>query len=235
MNVDQPAWPELQVMLTAGAVSLKVLPAEPSEARRTLVQLQVTTRSVLGALALNCGGLVVDEGWVRVFGGGSAQGADSLPSLAQVNLFPADFDPEWHAATSLVVGHDVLGGVFALNGRDPAMAGRPGMAGQMTYFAPDRMQWEPLEISHSAWVSWLLSGRLKKFYEGLRWPGWREETAALSLSHGIAVYPLLWSKEAQENLPATSRAAVPMREILGVAADFTRQTGLPDPGFLGAA
>jgi hypothetical protein len=84
-------------------------------------------------------------------------------------------------------------------------------------------------------VSWLLSGRLEKFYEGLRWPGWREETAALSLSQGIAVYPFLWSKEAQENLPATSRAAVPMREILGVAADFARQTGLPDPGFLGAA
>lgn len=69
-------------------------------------------------------------------------------------------------------------------------------------------------------------------YEGLRWPGWREEAAALSFSQGIVVYRSLWSKQAQENLAATSRAAVPMREILAIAVDAAPQIGLPDPGFL---
>src|SRR5215472_1320569 len=148
-NVDQPAWPQLQALFAASAVPLKVLPAEPNEARRTLVQLQVTTRSALGALALNSGGLIVDGGWVRVFGGGPARDGDALPGLAQVNSFPDVFDASWHPAAGLVVGHDVLGGVFALNGHDPAAAGRPGAPGQMTYFAPDTLRWEPLQMSHS--------------------------------------------------------------------------------------
>jgi Protein of unknown function DUF2625 len=88
-------------------------------------------------------------------------------------------------------------------------------------------------MGHSAWVSWLLSGRLEQFYEGLRWPGWREEAAALKFSQGVAVFPPLWSKEAHVNLAATGRRAVPMREVLGVAADFARQMGPADPGLLG--
>lgn len=194
--------------------------------------MQVTARSVLGALALHTGGLLVDEGWVRVFGGGPGRGT-GLPSLAQVNRFPADFDPAWHPATGLVVGHDVVGGVFALNGGDPAAAGRPGAPGQMTYFAPDTLAWEAMELGHSGWVAWLLSGRLKTFYDGLRWPGWREEAAALDHSQGIAVYPFLRSEEARAHLAATTRRPVPMSEVLGCAADAARQAGAGDAGFSG--
>ncbi|MGW2938501.1 DUF2625 family protein [Streptomyces sp. NPDC001156] len=232
VNVDDPAWPELQGMLGASPVPVQVLPADVDEGRRSLLQMQVTARSVLGGLTLNTGGLVVDNGWVRVFGGGSA--ADrGLPSLAQVNRFPTDFDPVWVPAAGLVVGHDVVGGVFALNGGDPAAVGRPGAPGQMTYFAPDTLEWEAMEMGHSGWVSWLLSGQLETFYDRLRWPGWREEAAALAFSQGISVYPFLWSKEAHADLAATSRRPVPMREVIGVAADFARQMGPSDPGFLG--
>lgn len=234
INVDDPAWPELQALFATSAAPLKVLPVDPDEGRRCLLQLQITARSVLGALVVNSGGLVVDDGWVRVFGGGSAEHDGGMPSLAQINAFPVTFDPAWHPAPDFVVAHDVLGGVFALNGHDPAVSGRPGVPGQMTYFAPDTLEWETMEMGHSTWMSWLLSGRLEKFYEGLRWPGWREEAAALSFSQGVSVIPFLWSKEAHEDLAATSRRAVPMREVLGVAADFARQMGPADPGFLGA-
>ncbi|MFB8028713.1 DUF2625 domain-containing protein [Streptomyces sp. NPDC056465] len=232
VHVDDPAWPELREMVSAGPAPVQVLPADVDEGRRSLLQMQVTARSTLGALALNTGGLLVDNGWVRVFGGGSVMDG-GLPSLAQVNRFPADFDPAWHPGAGLIVGHDVVGGVFALNAGDPAAAGRPGAPGQMTYFAPDTLEWEAMETGHSGWVSWLLSGRSETFYEGLRWPGWREEAAALDLRQGISVYPFLWSEEARADLAATSRRPVPMREVIGVAADFARQTGPSDPGFLG--
>ncbi len=232
VHVDDPAWPDLQEAFAASAAPVRVLAADPEEARRGLLQLQVTARSTLGALTLNCGGLLLDGGWVRVFGGGSEAGG-GLPGLARVNRFPAAFDPAWSPAAGLVVGQDVLGGVFALNGHDPAAAGRPGSPGQMTYFAPDTLAWEALDIGHSAWVSWLLSGDLERFYEGLRWPGWRQETAALGLGQGLSVQPFLWSHEARADLGATSRRAVPMREVLGIAADFARQLGPADPGFLG--
>ncbi|MCX4804061.1 DUF2625 domain-containing protein [Streptomyces sp. NBC_01214] len=231
-EVDDPAWPELQGMLTESSVPVQVLPVDFDEGRRCLVQMQVTARSTLGALALNTGGLLLDDGWVRVFGGGSALDG-GLPSLGRVNGFPTAFDPAWNPGTGLVVGHDALGGVFALNGRDPAASGRPGAPGEMAYFAPDTLAWEVLEMGHSVWVSWLLSGDLETFYEGLRWPGWREEATALALSQGITVYPFLWSEEARADLAATSRQAVPMREVLGAAADFARQMGPADPGALG--
>jgi len=130
------------------------------------------------------------------------------------------------------VAHDVLGGVFALNGMEPAAVGRPGEPGQMTYFAPDTLEWEALGIGHSQWISWLLSERVEGFYSELRWPGWRAEAAAATASQGITVYPFLWSKEA-DDLAATTRSAVPMSQVLGISVDFAQQLGSSDPGFLG--
>ncbi|MEU0671911.1 DUF2625 family protein [Streptomyces sp. NPDC006172] len=233
VQVDDPAWPELEEALGGSTVPVRILPADAGDGTRSLLQMQVTARSVLGALALHTGGLLLDDGWVRVFGGGSAAGPGGLPSLAQVNRFPADFDPAWHPGTGLVVGHDVVGGVFALNGGDPAAAGRPGAPGQMTYFAPDTLAWEAMEMGHSGWFFWLLSGQLETFYDGLRWPGWREEAAALSSAEGISVYPFLWSKEAHAGLAATTRRPAPMREIIEATTDFARTMGPADPGFLG--
>ncbi|MGW4383585.1 DUF2625 family protein [Kitasatospora sp. NPDC004531] len=222
ITVDDPAWPELRVAL-AGAPGVRVLPPDEREGRRGLLQLQVTARSALGALTLHTGGLLIDDGWLRVHGSG----------LARVNRFPAVFDPAWHPGTGPVLAHDVLGGVFALNGHDPAAEGRPGLPGQVTYFAPDSLEWEALDVGHSHWIAWLLSDRPATFYDGLRWPGWREEAAALAPDQGISVYPFLWSQEAHQNLAATSRRPVPLRELLALSADFATQAGLPHPGFLG--
>lgn len=52
---------------------------------------------------LNSGGLILDNGWVRVFAGGSGTGGHDLPSLAQVNRFPTAFDPAWYPRTGLVL------------------------------------------------------------------------------------------------------------------------------------
>ncbi|WP_418958968.1 DUF2625 family protein [Streptomyces tritici] len=227
-DVADPAWPELQAWIEAGSVPVEVLPPDPAEAHRSLLQMQVTARSTLGAVALRTGGLLLDGGWLRVFGGGKV-----LPSLARANAFPETFEPAWYPATGLVVAHDVLGGVFALNGAHPAAAGRPGEPGEMTYFAPDTLAWESLGTGHSGWLAWLLDGGTEEFYTGLRWPGWREEAAALTLAQGITVYPPLWSVEARADLAATSRSPVPMREVLGFAADTAGQLGPAHPGFLG--
>lgn len=231
IEVEDPAWPELQALFAACPIPLAVFAPDSEESTRGLLQLQVTARSILGGLTLNSGGLIVDDGWVRVYGGGSGRDGD-LPSLAQVNGFPETFDPEWQAAAGLVVAHDVLGGVFAVNGVDPAGAGRPGLPGQMIYFAPDTLEWEALGIGHSAWIAWLLSERLDGFYSALRWEGWREETAAAGPAQGISVFPFLWTKEGKD-VTATSRRTVPMAGVLGIAGDFAQQIGAGDPGFLG--
>ena len=90
----------------------------------------------------------------------------------------------------------------------------------MCYFAPDSLEWEPLGFGHGVWLSWIAGGQTTGFYEGLRWPGWQAETQPLSGAQGIAVYPFLWSQEAQSDLAGTHRTPVPMDEIFRLNAEF---------------
>jgi hypothetical protein len=232
-DVEEPAWPLLAQEFSTSTVSHDLLPVDPDRAHASLLQLQVTARSRLGAFVLNCGGLVLDSGWLRVYGSPDAGDPTGMPGLAEVNGFPAAFDPAWRPEGGLVVGHDVLGGVFVLNGPDPEAEGRPGGPGEVVYFAPDSLRWEALGAGHTAWLSWLLAGGTEQFYENLRWPGWRGESGALKGTQGISFFPYLWSAEARRDLPATSRRTVPMTELLDLHRDSGQKLDSVDPGFLG--
>ncbi|MCX4916662.1 DUF2625 family protein [Streptomyces sp. NPDC060011] len=240
-DVEEPAWPLLAKALDASGVSMEVLPVDPALGRASLLQLQVTARSWLGGMVLNCGGVVLDSGWVRIYGSpaedasaGLPGGSTDLPSLAEVNGFPERFDPAWRPQDGgLVVGHDVLGGVFVLNGADPESVGRPGHPGEIVYFAPDSLKWEALEVGHGAWLQWLLSEGTDQFYDTLRWPGWRAESGALTGSQGLSVVPFLWSAEARRDLMSTSRRPVPLAELLDLHREFGLKLDKIDPGFLG--
>ncbi|MEU0909840.1 DUF2625 family protein [Streptomyces althioticus] len=133
----------------------------------------------------------------------------------------------------LVVAHDVLGGVFALNGGDPRAAGRPGEPGEIIYFAPDSLGWEGWGAGHSAWLSWMFSGGLREFYGSLRCDGWRSEVSVLTGRQGFPFFPPLWSAEARQDLSATSRRAVPMAQLLKLNHDACLHIDGADPGFLG--
>ncbi|MFI6094482.1 DUF2625 family protein [Lentzea sp. NPDC051213] len=198
VEVDDPGWPVVTDAIGAGGTECVVLPPDLERCRATLLQLQVTARSLLGAVVLNSGGLVLHHGWLRVYGGSGGE----LPSLAEVNGFPAQFDPAWAPQARLVVAHDVLGGVFTLDG-----------SGEVVYFGPDTLEQVGLGGGHSQWLLWLLDGGAETFYAELFWPSWQEEVAELGLRDGISMYPPLWSKEGRENIAGTSRKAVPMREL----------------------
>ncbi|MEU9882589.1 DUF2625 family protein [Streptomyces phaeochromogenes] len=235
INVDDPAWPLLLQELSGTDVPVEVLPGDAETGRASLLQLQVSARSNLGGIVLNCGGLLVDSGWLRIFGSPSGAHVEGLPGLVEINAMPATFDPAWSAGAGLVIAHDVLGGVFTLNGANPREAGRPGEPGEILYFAPDALGWEALGAGHSAWLSWVLSGGLREFYEGLRWDGWSNEVSVLNGRQGLLFFPPLWSTEARQDLLATSRRPVPMAELLGLSRDACLQFDGADPGFLGAA
>ncbi|MET8687343.1 DUF2625 domain-containing protein [Streptomyces sp. NPDC004732] len=235
INVDDPAWPLLLKELSDADMAVEVLPGDVETGRAALLQLQVSARSNLGGIALNCGGLLVDGGWLRIFGSPHGPDGVGLPGLAGINAMPSTFDPAWQPEAGLVVAHDVLGGVFAVNGGDPRAIGRPGGPGEIVYFAPDTLGWEALGAGHSAWLSWILSGGLQKFYGGLRWDGWRSEVSVLNGRQGLSFSPPLWSAEARQDLSATSRRAVPMAELLGLSRDSRLQFDGADPGFLGVA
>jgi len=169
---------------------------------RALYALQITSRSPMGALALETGGLLIDHGWIRVLGGGS----DRLPrAIHQWNGVEAG-RPSKRLPGAILIADDVLGGFFAVNG-----GGLKGPPGHVFYYAPDSLTWEDVAPSYSEWLLWTMSGDLEKFYEGARWPGWRREVEALRGDQGISVYPFLFA--AGEPIARRSRKAVPLQEL----------------------
>ncbi|MFE5716111.1 DUF2625 domain-containing protein [Streptomyces sp. NPDC056501] len=233
IEVEDPAWPVLGGELRDAAVPVELLDADAERAAAALVQTQVTVRSFLGAFVLHGGGAFVDDGWLRVYGSPAADNDRRLPSLARVNGYPPVTIPDWRPQAGLVVAHDVLGGVFVVQGGPADQVGLPGQPGEMVYFAPDSLRWDALGAGYGAWLSWMLAGGTEEFYEGLRWPGWRDEVRELDGDRGLTLYPPLWSAEAHQDLAATSRRVVAMAELLDFARETSVQFDEADPGFLG--
>lgn len=220
INTKEPAWPQVKGWV-AGAKgrSVEVLDSNPSRAKDVLLALQVTTRSPMGAIAFQTGGLLIDQGWVRVFGGGCARFEGDL---ARWNgLGPRPLTDRFEGA--MLVGHDAIGGFFALDG------GALGEGkGHAYYLAPDTLSWEKLTDSYSALLVFLLQGDLAGFYADLRWDGWERDLKALSPDRGFHFHPPLFA-EAEAGTPR-SRKDVPMTELLALTLDFMEQlTGDDEP------
>jgi hypothetical protein len=78
-------------------------------------------------------------------------------------------------------------------------------------------------LGHSAYVHWALSGPVDDFYADLRWPGWREDVAALAPGQAIFAYPPPWSSEGRG--ADVTRKPVPLLEAWGALLSTWRRLG----------
>jgi hypothetical protein len=203
----------VQSWLRTGKNTVEVLERDPLAAEHALEQLQVTTRSPLGAVAYHTAGILIDHGWVRVLGSGRDRISGSLISWNALGGHP----PVADTRGMLLVAHDVLGGFFALDG-----GGLGEGRGNAFYFAPDSLRWADLERGYSDVLRFLFDGDLSGFYGDYRWPGWEKEVVTLSPDSGFSIYPPLWTKEGKE-LSRVSRKPVPMTELLQLELEMARQ------------
>lgn len=205
--VDDSAVPLLKQWVEKSTVDVTALPVEPDRRDACLTDLQVTLRSVLGAVAYETGGLIIDHGWLRLLGGGHGV----LPSLAEANGLD---DPETTEAPDYVVlGWDVVGGVFALDG-----GALRGVRGHVCYFSPDALQWEDLDVGHADFVRWALTGGVETFAEDLRWAGWASDAAAVPLDEVYLSDPPLWTAAGQE-VDAAERRMTSVEDLLARHAE----------------
>lgn len=208
IELEEPAIPLVREWFDAASNGVQVLPTTREAGEETLLALQVTTRSPMGALALETGGVLIDDGWVRVLGGA----AEPNCNLALWN----QRDGKLRLPGALVVANDAVGGFFAINGG--AFGGNPGA---VHYFAPDICDWESLEVGYSDWLSWLCTGDLELFYTGARWASWREDVRQLQPERAWSTYPPLWA-EAGPN--GRSRRTVPVEELWSLyVGEYARQ------------
>jgi hypothetical protein len=180
LNADEPAWPLVQSWLAEATNEFEVLPPSDPARAEALVATQVTTRSPMGAVIYETGGLLVDRGWLRVLGSGHPRLPRSLPGW---NLGRSWREPD-SSPPFLLVADDVVGGFFALNGG--ALGDEKG---NVYYFAPDSLEWETMGAGYSDFLLWCFTGDLAKFYQDYRWPGWEAEVRALGGEHAFGIYP----------------------------------------------
>ena len=190
---DQPALPLVHDLLAQSRTPLELF--EPSEARSdVLVGLQVTTRSPMGAIAYETGGILIDHGWLRILGSGH-------PKLPR-NIV------DWsigRAVGHLLVADDVIGGFFSVNG------GALGDdLGSMYYWAPDTLNWEAMGLGYSDFLRWALSDKLAIFYKDLRWLGWETDVEKAGGDQCYTFYPFLWTKEG--SIESSSRKLIAISE-----------------------
>jgi hypothetical protein len=79
LAVNDPAWPIVQKWIQSAANAAEVLPPDPDLRGQALEEIQVTVRSSLGAVVYETGGILADDGWLRVLGSGHPRLRRSLP------------------------------------------------------------------------------------------------------------------------------------------------------------
>ena len=104
---NDPAWPNLEKFFDTAKNAIEVLPVERNQASTVLHNLQVTTGSSLSAVAYETGGLLIDNGSIRLLGSGH-------PRLSRN---PWDWNEAGNRLPgAMLVADDAVGVFFAVNG-----------------------------------------------------------------------------------------------------------------------
>lgn len=214
---DRPGITLVRSWIAGAKNPVEALGVERAAGERALLALQVTSRSPMGAIALETGGILIDHGWVRVLGGGHAR----LPRTIQDWNGVAAGRPARRLPGAIIVADDVVGGFFAING-----GGIRGDPGHVFYFSPTALRWEDVAPSYSDWLTGMMGGDLARFYEGMRWSGWEQEVTALAGDQAFSFYPFLFAVGPE--VGKRSRRPVPVEELWHLhVEDLPKQLGSP--------
>lgn len=213
INQAEPALPMVRTWIQDAKCPVEILPCSVADGEKALLAAQVTTRSPMGTICHETGGILVDHGWLRILGAGCLR----LPrALMAWNEGRVPLSPDGRPLV-LLVADDVIGGFFAMNG-----GGMPDVEpGHVAYLAPDTLNWESLGLNYSQFLCWSWSGRMETFYGEQRWPGWQTEIAQLDGAQVIGIYPFLWAKGPP--IGERHRGVVPIAEAWSLTMDMRNQ------------
>lgn len=68
---NKETWELLQSWLKQSSINYEILDTTREKSEATLLNLQVTTKSTLGAIAYETGGILIDHGWLKILGSGN--------------------------------------------------------------------------------------------------------------------------------------------------------------------
>lgn len=189
INKTDPAWGLVQKWIDSAKNKVEVLAPDSVKAKDALYNMQVSTYSTLGSVIYNTGGIMVDNGWIRILGSGSTRLNRTVPEWNKGKTIKEYGDkPDY-----LLVADDAVGGFFAINygafGSDLK---------NIYYLAPNSLNWEPLGAGYGEFILFCFDSDLSTFYKGLRWASWDQFIANLDGSKSYSFRPYLWSDEGKD-------------------------------------
>lgn len=214
IDKNEPGWPIVEGWIEQATNKVEILPKDFKRAESSLYQSQVTSRSPMGAVIYETGGILIDYGWIRILGSGSNKLNRTLMDWNKGKSFSEIGDPP----SFLLIADDVLGGFFAIN----AGGIENKNIGKIYYFAPDNLTWEHTGLGYSDFLIFCFQGDLKKFYEGFRWKNWTNEVSKLDGNEGMHCFPYLWTKEGKD-INKVSRQPGPIQELWDLYFSKTNQ------------
>lgn len=176
---------------------VEILPLEENVLREVSNNFTIKEDSLFGTIVLNTGGIIIGN-WIRIYGSGKL-------NIYQKNMkFPYN---------NLLVGEDILGGLFALLDN-----------GNVGYFAPDTLMWEDNDLSYSEFIDLALHGDTDTYYKDYRWNTWENDVENMDVNNGVLFYPFLWSES--DDFEKRVRKEIPMEEIIQLQFDMESQLNM---------
>jgi hypothetical protein len=204
LDHNKRGWNQFLYLSDSANNDFEILPKDSMKAVKALLDAQVTTRSTMGAVIYETGGILIDNGWIRIIGSGSEKLTRSLMKWNENK----SYDSLGQRPSFLLIADDVLGGFFAINGGGIESEN----LGKIYYFVPDGLYWDNTELGYSEFINFCLNGNLDLFYDGLRWENWESNLKEISGDEGFYFYPFLWTKEGQ-NINDCEKSIVPIQEL----------------------
>jgi Protein of unknown function DUF2625 len=221
INQTQPGWTLVKKWIDSAKNKVEILSCDSAKAKDALYKTQVTTRSPMGAIIYSSGGLLIDNGWIRILGSGHNKLNRTLPDWNKGKSFNEYGDKP----SFLLIADDAIGGFFAING------GQFGKdAGKVYYLSPDNLKWEPMDWTYTDFLNFCFNGNIEKFYEGLRWTNWKEDVSKLDGNSSYSFYPFLWTKEGKD-INKDSIKIITIDEQYSFINNSRKQLGLDKNGY----
>jgi hypothetical protein len=216
INKQEPYWDIIKTSLKTAKNKVEVLPKNKSAADSALLATQVTTRSPMGAVVYETGGILIDNGWLRILGSGSSRLNRTLMGWNKGKSYK-----EGECTLPfLLIADDVMGGFYAVNNGGISQAANDQR--KVFYFAPDNLKWEPMDMGYGDFLNFCINGDLKSYYQSMYWTGWENEVAKLDGNKGYSCIPMLFTKEGKD-VNKVSRKAVPIEELWGISQEIASQ------------
>lgn len=213
INVSDSGWSLVQDWIKNAEVVVEVLPRDLPKAESNLLKAQVTTRSPMGAIIYETGGIIIEKGLIRILGSGNKKLDRGIMDWNCNKSYKADEKPKF-----ILIADDVFGGFFALNG---GFLSNESL-GKVFYLSPDTLKWENLDLSYSEFLNFCFSKKIREFYEDFKWTTFDKDILNFDNDKAFSFYPYLFTEEGR-NIEKISKKIVSIEEIWLLYNDLQKQ------------